>query len=453
MSTKLSSINPANELPIGTWPVFDATSIDGVLDRAYTLASRWSQSPRSERLALLLRVAEQLEQHVDQLAQGITEEMGKPIREARAEVKKCALVCRHYAATADAALQERRIEGVGYVRIDPLGPILAIMPWNFPFWQVFRVAVPAIALGNPIVLKHAENVCSCALACEALFRAAGAPEGAFQTIFTTTAQIPSIIHDTRIAGVTLTGSERAGSAVGALAGSSIKPVVLELGGSDPFVVLADADLARAVEVAVQARMQNSGQSCIAAKRFIIEAPIYDRFVRLFSARVQELSCDDPAFESTQVGPLARADLLEHLEEQVRESVGYGARVVCGGSRRSGRGYFYEPTVLAEVTERHRVFSEEVFGPVASMLVADDEAHAISLANQTPFGLGASIWTQPERGLALAPSVRAGCVGVNQMVRSDPRTPFGGVGRSGVGRELGTEGLLSFANVRTVITEG
>lgn len=453
MTHHFSSVNPSNELLFHTWPADDDVRIERALDAASALHLRWELEAPSTRVPLLLRFAEVLEKHNERCASLATQEMGKPIREARAELTKCAQAFRYYAEHGPALLADQTVPGVGFIARAPLGPILAIMPWNFPFWQLFRVAAPALLLGNPVVLKHAENVPGCARMIESLAREAGAPEGALTTLLVPRERTESIIKDPRIAAVTLTGSERAGSAVAAIAGAQLKPLVLELGGSDPFVVLADADLSQAVDSAVRARMQNSGQSCIAGKRFIIEAPIYDRFVRLFAERVGGLTCDDPVFESTQVGPIARADLLEELEDQVRHSVGFGARVVCGGKRRPGRGFFFEPTVLAEVRPEHRVFREEVFGPVAAVIRADDAEHAIALANDTNYGLGASIWTTQARGLELSRQLRAGNVGVNQIVRSDPRAPFGGIKRSGFGRELGLDGLLAFANTKTTITEG
>lgn len=443
--------NPANEAALASYAWHSSDEVDAAIARATALHEHWLTDDRAARLHTLLRLADLLEARVDRLAKLAADEMGKPIREARAEVQKSATVCRFYATHADDMLADRHIEPNFRVRYEPLGPVLAVMPWNFPYWQVLRVLAPAMALGNPLLLKHAPNVTGCALAMQALLLEAGAPEGALQTLLIDVDRIAPIIHDPRIAGVTLTGSELAGAAVARAAGDAIKPVVLELGGSDPFIILADADLQAAIDVGVRARMQNGGQSCIAAKRFIVEAPLYDRFVRLFSERVQQLVCDDPAFESTDVGPLARLDLRDRVEAQVAASIGYGARLVCGGKRKSGRGFYFEPTVLADVKETMPSFREEIFGPVASIILAQDADDAIRLANATPFGLGASLWTQPERAQTLAHRIRSGTVAINTMTASDPRAPFGGIRRSGVGRELSREGILSFANTKTIIT--
>lgn len=453
MRQEFRSVNPANELLLNTWKCDDNASVEQAIDTAHGLFRIWRTQAPDTRIGLLLRIASVIEASVEKYARLISAEMGKPIRESRAELLKCASAFRFYADNAVAMLEARPVPGVGRVVYQPLGPVLAIMPWNFPFWQIFRVLAPSIAIGNPILLKHAENVCGCAKAVESIVRAAGAPEGTLRTLLVSTDTIESIIADERIAGVTLTGSERAGSAVATLAGKHLKPAVMELGGSDPFIVLADADLSLVVGQAVRARMQNSGQSCIAAKRFIVESPIYDRFVRLFAERVKSLTCDDPAFESTDVGPIARPDLLENLEEQVRYSVGFGARLVTGGTRIGERGYFYAPTVLADLTTEHRTFKEEVFGPVASIAMVDNVEQAIEFANQTRYGLGASIWTKSDRGEEIADQIHAGNIAINQIVRSDPRAPFGGIKRSGVGRELGREGLFAFANIQTRILEG
>lgn len=443
--------NPANEAALAVYPWHTQTEVNAALDAASALHARWLIEPREERVGTLERIADALECDCDALATLASQEMGKPMREARAEVRKSAAVCRYYAKNGAELLADRQISATLRVCYEPLGPLLAIMPWNFPFWQVLRVFAPAFVLGNPVLLKHASNVTGCALAIERVIREAGAPVGALTTLVIDVDSVEALIRDVRIAGVTLTGSEAAGSAVARVAGEVIKPVVLELGGSDPFIVLADADIPSALEVGVRARMQNGGQSCIAAKRFIIEAPIYDRFVRLFAERVQQLVCDDPAFESTDVGPLARLDLRDRVEAQVAASIGYGARLVCGGRRKPGRGFYYEPTVLAGVTEAMPGFREEIFGPVASMVMAHDSADAIRLANATDFGLGSALWTAPDRGPALAAQIRAGTVAINTMTASDPQAPFGGIRRSGVGRELSREGLMSFANAKTIIT--
>lgn len=452
--TVIRTQNPANEVFLREYTEFDAKQIEKALalSHAHAEEQRENQYSIATRQHWLRQLADSIERHTEQAAQRATEEMGKPVREARAELQKSAATCRYYADHIETMLAPQTVPGFAEVHVRPLGSILAIMPWNFPYWQLFRVFAPALALGNALLLKHAENVWGCAEIIEDVIRATDIPEGAFQNLYVQVPQIADIIADERVSGVTLTGSERAGSAVAAQAGKAIKPFVLELGGSDPFIVLADADLHAAVEAAVHGRFQNSGQSCIASKRIIVEAPLYDRFARLFTERVEALTCDDPVFESTQIGPMARADLRDELDAQVRETVGYGARVLCGGHSMSGRGFYYAPTVLADVQESMPAFREELFGPVASLIVAQDADDAIRLANATSFGLGASIWTDSERGRALAGRIEAGMVAINRTASSDPRVPFGGIKRSGVGRELGVEGIRSFANIQTVLLD-
>lgn len=448
----LRTHNPADESFLKEYQISSDADIDTALADAHALYAQRSQHSTEERQAWLLQLSLHIEANIEKAAKLATEEMGKPIREARAELQKSASVCRYYAEHAAQLLAPTPIDDFAEVLLEPIGPILAIMPWNFPFWQLFRILAPAIALGNPVVLKHAENVSGCALLCQDIVREAKLPHAVLQTLIVPVHHVQRIIEDPRIAGVTLTGSERAGRIVAAQATQALKPVVLELGGSDPFIVLADADLPAALDAAVRGRFQNSGQSCIAAKRIIVEAPLYDRFVRQYAAKVEALVCDNPIYESTQVGPLARADLLETLERQVAETIGYGARCVTGGRRRPGRGFFFEPTVLAEVTETMPAFREEIFGPVASITVAKDHEDAIRLANATPFGLGASLWCESTRGRKLAHAIQAGTVAINCVTASDPRTPFGGTKHSGFGRELGSEGLRSFANIKTVLLD-
>lgn len=445
--------NPSNESFLREYPFQNPESVEQTLTNAQQLFATHAEHSLETRQLWLRTLADAIEQAVDQLATTATEEMGKPIGQARSEVRKCATVCRYYADNAESLLRTQRIDDFAEVRIEPLGPILAIMPWNFPYWQVFRVLVPAILLGNPILLKHAENVWGCATEIETLIETAGLPKGTLQNLFIPVERIPPIIEDQRIRGVTLTGSEAAGRSVAAQAGRAIKPVVLELGGSDPFIVLADADIDAALDAAVKGRFRNNGQSCIAAKRIIVEAPIYDVFVRRYANKVSALKCDDPIFDSTDVGPLARADLRDELERQVRETIGYGARCIVGGDKPSGRGYFFEPTVLADVTETMVPYREELFGPVACLSLAQDADDAIRLGNLTSFGLGASIWTTPERGRTLASRIEAGNVSINGVTASDPRVPFGGIKNSGIGRELSFYGLQSFANIKTVLLSG
>src|SRR5881296_332952 len=379
--------------------------------------------------------------------------MGKPIVEARAEIEKCAFGAEHFAQNAARYLADEEIRANtrrSVVAFEPLGVILAVMPWNFPFWQVIRFAAPALMAGNAAVLKHASNVPRCALEIEGVFRAAGLPEGLFGTVLVGPAAVPSLIADARIRAVTLTGSEGAGSQVAERAGRELKKTVLELGGSDPFVVLEDADLPRAARTAAAARLVNSGQSCIAAKRFIVVEEAAERFLELFVGEMRARKMGDPLSRDTQVGPQARADLRDALHRQVEESVRRGARLLLGGEIPPGKGAFYPPTLLSEVSEGMAAFDEETFGPVAAVIRAKDDADAVRLANKSQFGLGASVWTQDRtRAEHLAAQIESGSVFVNGIVKSDPRVPFGGIKRSGYGRELSEYGIREFVNIKTV----
>jgi succinate-semialdehyde dehydrogenase/glutarate-semialdehyde dehydrogenase len=383
----------------------------------------------------------------------MTLEMGKPIAAARAEAAKCALACRYYAEHGERLLADEAVDagpGRAFIRYQPIGAVLAVMPWNFPFWQVFRFAAPALMAGNVGLLKHASNVPQCALAIEEIIRRAGFPADVFQTLLIGAAAVEGILNDRRVKAATLTGSEPAGIAVAAQAGRQIKKTVLELGGSDPFVVMPSADLDRAVKTAVQARILNNGQSCIAAKRFIVDARIADEFERRFVAGMAALRIGDPMDESTDVGPLATPAILEELESQVSRSVAMGATLLTGGHRLPRPGNFYAPTVLAGVPENAPAYREELFGPVAVMFRARDIDDAIRLANDTAFGLGASAWTaDPADQQRFIDEIESGMVYVNAMVASDPRLPFGGVKRSGYGRELAAHGLREFVNIKTV----
>lgn len=402
---------------------------------------------------MLERAADRLTEGREAYARLMAEEMGKPVPQGLAEADKCAWVCRYYAENGAAHLAAEVISTdarESFVRFDPLGTVLAVMPWNFPLWQVFRFAAPALMAGNVGLLKHASNVPGCAMAIEGVFREAGLPDGCFQALLIGGARAEALLADPRIAAATLTGSEPAGMAVAAAAGRQLKKVVMELGGSDPFVVLADADVERAADVAVTARVLNSGQSCIAAKRFIVHRSIEERFTRRMVERVGALRVGDPLDPQTEVGPLAREDLLEELDQQVRESVAAGARCLAGGARIPRPGFFYAPTVLDRVRPGTPAAIQETFGPVAAVIPCADDDEAVALANGTPFGLGASLWTGDlERGKRLAAEIEAGSVFINGMVKSDPRLPFGGVKRSGFGRELGREGIREFVNVKTV----
>jgi len=450
---QIESVNPANEDVLARFEPATATQIEQALDAAQRTFCRWRALSFGERAELMRRAAAYLRREQGRLAGLITAEMGKPLIEAEGEVEKCAWNCEFYAENAARFLaDEPQVSSAtqSYVEFPPLGVVLAIMPWNFPFWQVFRFAAPALMAGNTAILKHASNVPQCALAIEDVFRAAGFPAGVFQVLLIDGAAATRLIGDRRIVAVTLTGSDAAGRAVAAAAGQAVKKSVLELGGSDPFIVLEDADLPAAVEMAVRARYQNSGQSCIAAKRFIVVAALFRQFQERFVDAVRGLSVGDPTERATQIGPLARDDLRDTLEQQVRRSVEGGARVLTGGARRSGRGYFFEPTVLTDVHPSMPAWCEEVFGPVAALISVPGVEDAIAAANGSPYGLGANLWTRDlTRARRLARDIEAGQVFINGMVASDPRLPFGGVKASGYGRELSTYGIREFVNIQTV----
>jgi succinate-semialdehyde dehydrogenase / glutarate-semialdehyde dehydrogenase len=450
----LRSIDPSNGGELATFPELDAAGIEAALERAWGSRHAWRDAGLDLRTGLLRSVAGVLRAEKARFADLMTSEMGKPIVEAEAEVEKCAWTATWIADNAARLLADEPIESTAtksYVRFQPLGVVLAVMPWNFPFWQAFRAALPALAAGNVMLLKHSSNVPQCALAIEDVFREAGVPKGVFQTLLIGSGAIEGIVSDRRVAGVTLTGSEAAGMQVAAAAGKALKKSVLELGGSDPFIVLEDADVKAAATVACRARNQNNGQSCIAAKRFIVAEPVAKEFEEQFSAAVAALKVGDPKDRANQVGPLARADLVDDLERQVKESVKNGAKVLTGGKRRDDNGgYFFEPTVLTGVRPGMPVFNEETFGPVAAVIRVRDAEEALKVANDTEFGLGSSIWTKDvERGEMMAERVEAGLVFVNGMVASDARLPFGGVKRSGYGRELSSHGIREFTNIQTV----
>ncbi len=449
----IESINPATEQVVATFDEFTSEQIERALAETDTAFRSWRETSFAERSGLLRRAAAVLRERKTHYAEVITTEMGKPIAESEAEVEKCAWNCEFYAGNAEAFLADERVETnarESYVAYEPLGVILAVMPWNFPFWQVFRFAAPALMAGNTALLKHASNVPRCALAIEEVFRDAGLPEGCFRTLLIPGAAVEAVIGDRRVRAVTLTGSDITGEKVAAAAGRALKKTVLELGGSDPFIVLADADLDAAATTAARARFQNAGQSCIAAKRFIVEQTIADEFETKFAEAVGKLTIGDPSDAETRIGPMARGDLRDDLDRQVRESVAMGARVVTGGGRREGRGYFYQPTILTGVTSEMPAFREETFGPVAAVIRATDGDHAIALANDSDFGLGAALWTRDlVRARALARRIESGSVFINGMVASDPRLPFGGVKRSGYGRELAAFGIREFVNIQTV----
>src|SRR5579884_851532 len=447
------TINPASGAELERFEYMTASEIDAHLDAARAAFSSWRRQPVEHRVALLRSLAAVLRAERDGLARTAVLEMGKPIPQACAEIEKCAWCCDYFAEHAQTMLADRGIEVDGAqaaIALRPLGVIFAIMPWNFPFWQVIRAAVPAIAAGNTMVLKHADATTRCGLEIQRLFTEAGAPDGLFRTLLIDHDDADELIADERIAAVTLTGSEAAGIAVASAAGKALKKSVLELGGSDPFIVLADADIDVAVETGVKARFQNNGQSCIAAKRFIVEAPVYERFLKHFAQAAAQQRVGDPLDESSQIGPVARRDLRDALHRQVTDSVVDGARICAGGHPIDRAGFYFEPTVVADVDPSSPMFREETFGPAAAVLPARDDEHALELANASAYGLGASIWTSSAaRGARMAAQIEAGMVFVNGMVASDPRLPFGGVKRSGYGRELSELGLREFVNEQTV----
>ena len=447
------SINPATEELLAEYEEADGTAVGAALSRTQTAFAGWRRASFAERATAMRGAARNLRGDRDRLAGLMTLEMGKPIREAQAEIEKCAWACEYFAENAEGYLRDAPIASAAtesYVTYQPLGTVFAIMPWNFPFWQVFRFAAPSLMAGNTALVKHAPSTPQCALAIAKVFHDASFPEGVFENLFVDTDTAARIIGDERIAAVTLTGSDRAGSSVAATSGRALKKTVLELGGSDAFVVLGDADVDRAAEVGVRARCLNSGQSCIAAKRFVVHAAVYDAFRDVFVAGMRAQRVGDPRSEDTAIGPLARRDLRDLLTEQVDDALAHGARALLGGERPSGRGFFSPPTVLEGVGARARAYREELFGPVACLYRAGSDDEALALANATDFGLGASVWTRdPARAERFVGALETGSVFVNGLVKSDPRLPFGGVKESGYGRELGVEGVRAFVNVKTV----
>ncbi len=449
----IASINPATSKKLKEFSAFTEKEIEERLKRAEEAFEHHRREPFAKRGQLMLAAASLLEQGKKELAQTITLEMGKLLGGAIGEIEKCARVCRFYAENAERFLEDEPVQtdaARSFVRYQPLGAVLAIMPWNFPFWQVFRFAAPALMAGNVGLLKHAANVPQCALAIEKIFCRAGFDEGVFQTLLIEAEQVEHLIVDPRVKAVTLTGSERAGSAVASAAAREIKKAVLELGGSDAFIVMPSADFKAALTTAVKARTINSGQSCIAAKRFFIADKVYDDFLRQFVERMRALKIGDPLDETTEIGPLATEQILNGVHDQVQKSVVAGAKLVTGGNRIHGPGFCYEPTVLVNVPRKSPAYREEVFGPVASIFRVRDVADAIEIANDSPFGLGASAWTSdPTEKELFASELDAGVVFINGMVASDPRLPFGGVKRSGFGRELGAAGIREFTNIKTI----
>ena len=449
----IASINPTTGETLKEFAPIDPEEIEEKLSQAESAFEAHRHRSFAQRAERLMAAADLLEQEQDRLARIMTLEMGKLRRAAGEEIMKCVRGCRFYAERAEQFLAEQDIRTEAtrsYIRYEPIGPVLAIMPWNFPFWQVFRFAAPALMAGNVALLKHAGNVPQCALAIEDIFQRAGFGEGVFQILLIETEQTRRIIDDPRVKAVTLTGSERAGSEVASAAARQIKKSVLELGGSDPFIVMPSADLETSIKIGVNARVQNAGQSCIAAKRFILSEQIYDRFLTNFVARMRELKIGDPLEPDTEIGPLATEAILRGVDEQVHKSVAAGAKLLTGGKRIDRAGFFYEPTVLTNIPRESPAYREEIFGPVACFFRAADAAKAVEIANDSSFGLGASAWTNdPQEQEFFSQALEAGMVFINSMVASDPRLPFGGAKRSGFGRELGAEGIREFVNFKAV----
>ena len=448
----IATQNPATGETLKTFPALDNTQIDAVLQQVSMASVGWAMTPIAERTACLKRAAQQLRAQRDRYAALVTLEMGKPIREARAEVEKCATGCEFYAQNAERFLADESIAtdaGKSYVTYQSLGTLLAIMPWNFPFWQAFRAAAPALAAGNTVLLKHASNVPKCAIAIEEIFQA-NFPANVLRTLLIGPEQAESLIADPRIHAVTLTGSETAGRRIAAAAGTHLKKSVLELGGSDAFVVLADADLNTAARLATASRFLNGGQSCIAAKRIILVESIADEFLMRFQQKIAQLKQGDPMHEDTNIGPMARADLRDALHRQVTESINKGAVPLMGCAPVAGPGYYYKVSLLDQVRPGMPAYEDELFGPVAAVIRAKDEADALHIANDSRYGLGGSVCTSdPETGETFARALRCGQAFVNGMVKSDPRLPFGGVNASGYGRELALQGIREFVNAKTI----
>jgi succinate-semialdehyde dehydrogenase/glutarate-semialdehyde dehydrogenase len=449
----IASINPATGEKLKEFAPLDDKEIEKRLQRAEKAFAHHRREPFAKRAQLMLAAASLLEQEKEKFARLMTLEMGKLLRDSIAEIEKCARGCQYYAENAERFLEDESAQtsaARSFVRYQPMGTVLAVMPWNFPFWQVFRFAAPALMAGNVALLKHAGNVPQCALAIEEIFCRAGFDEGIFQTLLIEADQVEKIIVDPRVKAVTLTGSEKAGSAVASIAAREIKKAVLELGGSDPFILMPSADFEDAISTAIKARTLNSGQSCIAAKRFLIADKVYDKFLDEFVKRMRSLKIGDPLDETTEIAPLATEQILNGVHDQVQKSIAAGAKLLTGGNRVHGPGFFYEPTVLVDLPKNAPAYSEEVFGPVASVFRVRDAAEAIEMANDSTFGLGASAWTSdPTEQELFASEIEAGMVFINALVASDPRLPFGGVKRSGYGRELGAAGIREFTNIKTI----
>ena len=450
----MKTINPASGEFIEEYDQMDDDALDAIAQDAATAQEKWRRNTFYERSLLLQRAAELLEENKEKYAKLMAGEMGKPLAQGKSEIEKCAWVCNYYSDNTKVFLEEEAIKSDGsksYVTFNPLGTILAIMPWNFPFWQLFRFGAPALMAGNAVILKHAPNVTGCALAIEDLMHEAGIPDDLFRTVIADVEQTQNLIKNPNIAAVTLTGSTRAGKAVASTAGSVLKKTVLELGGSDPYLILDDADVEKAAEICVTSRLINSGQSCVAAKRLIAVEDIYDEFIEAVFHMMNEKKVGDPFNSATDIGPMAREDLRDELHDQVQESVAKGAECILGGSVPNRKGFYYPPTILTEISKGMPAYEEELFGPVASVIKVKDTREAIDIANDSDYGLGAAVFSEDlQRAEEIAAyELEAGCCFVNSYVKSDPRLPFGGIKESGYGRELSHFGIKEFVNVKTV----
>ena len=457
MPDRITSINPATGKEIASYEIFDEKKVERALNQSRKTFEDWRQLPFSKRAVILKNIAKEIRREKDKLVKLAVSEMGKPVQQGYYEVEKCASTLKFYAANGAKFLADVVVKTdarKSYVSYQPMGAILAIMPWNFPYWQVFRAFAPTVMAGNVMILKHASNVSGCALAIEKLILNAGAPKGLLQTLLIPSSRVEKLIDDPRIAAVTLTGSTAAGSKVAEAAGRNLKKQVLELGGSDAYVILEDADMDIAVEIAVRGRLVNSGQSCIAAKRFVVVKPVYKEFERRFTEQMKKATYGDPMDEKSKIGPMARTDLRDQLHEQVKKSVAKGARILCGGFIPDGPGAYYPPTVLSKVKKGMPAYDEELFGPVAALIEAKDEKDAMRIANDTIYGLGGGIISK-NRAKAeklAANELQAGSCFVNDYVHSDPHLPFGGIKQSGYGRELGSFGIHEFVNIKTVFVK-
>jgi len=449
----IETINPATEKVIKKFKPFSNKEIAGIITDVNNTYSEWKKTSFYKRKTLMLKAVKILRNDKNKYAKILTKEMGKPISQAIAEVEKCSWVLEYYAKNAKSILEKEVIKtdaSESYVQFDPIGVVLAVMPWNFPFWQVFRFAAPALMAGNTAVLKHASNVPISALAIEEVFQKAGFPKNIFRTLLITSKQVENVIKNHRVKAATLTGSEYAGSMVASESGKLLKKTVMELGGSDPFIILDDADLESAATTAVTARLFNNGQSCIAAKRFIVVEKVYDKFIELFKSKMEKVILGNPTKHATQLGPIARKDLLLELHNQVLQSEKKGAKILIGGKMLKRKGYYYPATILTNVKKGMPAYEQELFGPVASVITVKDEEEAIFTANDTDFGLGASLWTKNiKKAKNIVSQIDSGSVFINGMVKSDPRLPFGGVKLSGYGRELSHYGIKEFVNIKTV----